>query len=214
MEYENKDICRVCKKKCCKKCGCDYYVEDFEVINKESMIKILDTGNVSVVSSMVIKDLKKEERTITPFLYLRARNVGRDVIDLLSLKRQCLMLKKDGCSYSLKDRPSGGVNFIPQEDFKCKRCDDPLEEIRKWEPYQNLLYKMVRRYAHMSVDERFKLDVLNLFVDILNENFEGVVEEEIKDVLSCLTNLSMCFPEEFECAKRKCLLTSKVLRSI
>lgn len=61
MEYENKDICRVCKKKCCKKCGCDYYVEDFEVINKESMIKILDTGNVSVVSSMVIKDLKKKK---------------------------------------------------------------------------------------------------------------------------------------------------------
>lgn len=213
MEYENKELCRICGGKCCKRCGCDYYVENFDVINKENMIKILDTGNVSIVSAVVFNKIKSGS-TITPFLYLRARNKGRDVVDLLSLKHECSMLTDTGCPYDLDHRPRGGVNYIPYPNNECKRCDNEQLEIRKWEPYQNLLFKMVKRYAHMSVDERFRLDVENLFIDVFNENFEGVAAGEIEDVLSSIASLASCFPEEYENARKKCLLTSPLIRKL
>lgn len=212
MEFENKELCRECGGKCCKKSGCDYYVTDFDVINKASMIEVLDSGKVSIVAALMMEETKDDKLLKTPFLYLRARNVGRDVVDLFSLKHQCTMLQSDGCAYSLEERPSGGVNFIPYENDKCKRCDNPKEEIRKWEPYQNLLMKLVKRYTHMSVDERLSLDAEQLFMDVFNENFEGVAKEEIEDILKGLADFARSFPEEYERARAKCLLTSKVLR--
>lgn len=214
MEFENYDLCKACGGKCCKKSGCDYYTSDFEALTKEALIKILDTGNVSIVAAMMLGELKSGEKTMTPFLYLRARNEGRDVVDLLSLKRQCSMLREDGCFYSLEDRPSGGVHFIPRENNKCKRVDNPQEELAKWLPYQNILGRMVKRYAHMSIDARLRLDVEELFKDILNDNFEGVAKEEIEDILLGLPDLMACFPDEYERARSACLLTSKILRKI
>lgn len=46
MELENKDICTKCGGKCCKKSGCDYFVSDFDLINKNRLLEILATGNV------------------------------------------------------------------------------------------------------------------------------------------------------------------------
>lgn len=214
MDYENHELCRECGGRCCKKCGCDYYVSDFEALTKEALINILDTGNVSIVAAMVLKDLKSGEQLMTPLLYLRARNEGRDVVDLLSLKKQCSMLTSEGCTYSVDERPSGGVHYIPREDNKCKRDDDPKAEFYKWLPYQNVLSRMVKRYAHMSVDARLRLDVEELFKDILNENIDGVAKEELEEVLSGLPNLVSFFPDEYERARKACLLTSKILRKM
>ena len=86
MELENKEICAKCGGKCCKKSGCDYFVSDFDEINKNKLLEILATGNVSITSALKIKMLTNGQKYIVPFLYLRARNKGRDVIDLFSLK--------------------------------------------------------------------------------------------------------------------------------
>ena len=39
-----------------------------------------------------------------PFLYLRERNTGRDVVDLLSMKTPCSNLTEHGCNYTYEER--------------------------------------------------------------------------------------------------------------
>lgn len=203
MEYENKDICKKCGGFCCKKSGCDYYVSDLDVINKENLSKLLDTGNVSIVAAIQFSKLNNGKKCCTPFLYLRARNVDRDVIDLFSMKKQCSMLTDTGCMYDISKRPSGGVNLIPGENMKCSPLLDPRVEVAKWNDYQNILSKLVKRYSGMSVDARFRLDVENVFFDILTENFDGVSPIEIADVLACFNDLVEIFPDEFKKARAR-----------
>ena len=47
--YENKEICRECGGKCCKKCGCDYSIENFDNWNIDNLQKILKKGEISIV---------------------------------------------------------------------------------------------------------------------------------------------------------------------
>ena len=129
MEYENKELCSSCKGMCCKKSGCDYFVSDFERITKDEILKALLPGKISIVSAFK-KSVINGKVILTPFLYLRARNKDRDIVDLFSMKKTCSMLTDTGCSYSLEDRPGGGVNLIPKKNG-CKPLKDPIEEMRK-----------------------------------------------------------------------------------
>lgn len=87
VELENKDVCKKCGGKCCKKCGCDYYIEDFENFKINYLEKRLRDGNMSIVASIIFS-VVKGKCVAKPFLYLRARNKGRDIVDLLSLKKK------------------------------------------------------------------------------------------------------------------------------
>ncbi len=202
MEYENKELCAKCGGKCCIKSGCDYFVSDFKSIDKATILKALETGNISIVSAFKNETLPNGQMKMVPILYLRARNKGREVIDLFSMKKTCSMLTDTGCSYTLSERPSGGVNLIPGENG-CKPAKNPLEELEKWLPYQSLLAKIVKRYTGMSVDAKIKCDVEEVFYDVLCHNFDGVQELEIADIKSGLPSLSMCFPLEYEKAKKR-----------
>ena len=59
MEYENKELCSKCGGRCCKKSGCDYFVSDFKIIDKNTILKVLETGNVSIVSAFKFEILEK-----------------------------------------------------------------------------------------------------------------------------------------------------------
>ena len=202
MEYENKEICSICKGKCCKKSGCDYFVSDFDIINKNELIKALETGSISIASAFHFKRVGNKDIVI-PILYLRARNTNRGIIDLYSLKTQCSMLKESGCSYDLENRPGGGVNLIPHKNNACIPLKNPIEEIKKWLPYQNLLSKLVKRYTGKSVEVVIREDVEELFFDILTQNFEGVSEAEIHDITSGISKLIKIYPDCYENAKRR-----------
>ena len=89
--FENKDICSKCKGVCCKKSGCDYSASDFEHLNTNFLYEKLKEGKISIVSYQDFKQIKGKI-TSTSFLYLRARNKNRDIVDLLSLKTTCLLL--------------------------------------------------------------------------------------------------------------------------
>ena len=203
MEFENKEICKNCGGKCCIKSGCDYFVDDLPAVNKQYVTALLDTGNVSIVAALMFGKLRNGKEYVSPFLYLRARNVDRDIVDLFSMKTSCMMLTPTGCTYSLENRPSGGVNLIPMENGGCRPNVDPISEIKKWEPYQNLLAKMVRKYSKMSVDQKLSKDVEDTFVSILNEDFEGVAEAELLDIFSCVNDLVPIFHDEYENAKKR-----------
>lgn len=212
MEYENKDLCSKCGGRCCKKSGCDYFVSDFKSIDKNTILKILETGNVSIVSAFKFEILTNGKEVVVPILYLRARNEDRGIIDLFSMKKRCSMLTSTGCSYNLEQRPGGGVNLIPNEK-DCKPLNNPLDELKKWYPYQNLLAKMVKRYTGKTVDMVLKSDVEEVFYEVLSEKFDGVDKLEIADISRCLPDLVKYYPEEYIKAKNRKNNEIKLIRN-
>lgn len=73
---------------CCKKSGCDYATSDFDNLGINALYEKLVQGNISIVSYLTFKRLGNGMLIATPFLYLMARNVDRDVVDLLSFKKK------------------------------------------------------------------------------------------------------------------------------
>lgn len=210
MEYENKSICAKCGGMCCKKSGCDYYVSDFKEINKSSLLEILEKGNVSIVAALDFYKANGKD-ICSPYLYLRARNTGREVVDLFSFKTRCSMLREDGCTYDLEHRPGGGVNLIPYENENCRPLNNPVDELMKWKPYQSLLSKLVKRLTGKTADQVLKENVEETFYKIFNKDFDGALKAEVYDLLSGLDDLVRCFPEEYESAKKR-YNSSNVLR--
>lgn len=205
-EYENKEICAKCGGYCCKKCGCDYFVSDFDNLKFEYLDKILATGKVSIVATLSFKNLPNGKLAVTPILSLRSRNIERNVIDLLSLKKSCALLTSNGCPYSIDERPSGGVHLIPNEkDFHhCHSDIDKIEELYKWLPYQKVLAKLVKKYTGMSVMAKLKEDVTNLFCAIIIKGYQNIAYEELVDINNMLPLLERAFPEELHTAFNLC----------
>lgn len=202
-KIENKDICRECGGYCCKKSGCDYFVSDFENMKIDYLNSILQEKRTSIVSALDFKRLSNGKLIVTPILYLRARNVNRSEIDLLSFKTTCASLEEDGCYYDLEHRPSGGASLIPVKNVMCYSNVDRVEELKRWLPYQNVLQRLVKRYTGMSVENKLKQDVENLFYDVLTENFDGIDKVEILDVLSMLPSLVESYPNEYQQACKR-----------
>lgn len=202
-KYEDKDICSRCGGFCCKKSGCDYSIDNFTDLSINSLQEKLAEGNISIVAMLNFHELSNGKLTVSPFLYLRARNKDRDVVDLLSLKKTCSMLTDTGCSYSLEDRPKGGVNLLPRDPKPCVPDIDPYEIVRGWERYQKVLQRLVKRITGMSVDARLREDVINLYVDILEENFDGVSPVEIADIRGMIFSLIKVYPEELKIAQKR-----------
>lgn len=207
IKYEDKDLCRKCGGFCCKKGGCMYFVSDFNPFNKETIVRALETGNVSIRASLDFKWVNGKDVAI-PFLYLGPRNVDRGVVDLFSFKKQCSMLTDTGCSYDLKDRPSGAVNLIPHMneltgEFDCEPIVDLDMKLKEYITYQDLLRKMVKRYSGASVMQKLSEDMETLFYQIFTNDFDGILEEEVVSIIQGIDKLVGAFPLEFERAKNR-----------
>lgn len=197
---ENKDICSKCGGYCCKKSGCDYLPSDFDNLSYNSTLEILSSGNISIVAALEFSELKDGKLVVVPFLYLRARNKDRDVVDLLSIKNTCSMLTKDGCSYDINNRPSGGALLIPMENGRCYR---EAIDMSIWDNYQKVLSRVVKRYTGMSVDQKLKEDIENLFYDVLAGKLEGVAKEEVEDIKGLIPLLLRTNIEEYKKANKR-----------
>jgi len=195
--YENKEICAKCGGKCCKSGGCQYAPEDFESLKFDYLLAKLQEGYISIVSVLDFQEINGKLIAI-PFLYVKARNSGRPIIDLLSMRTACSALTENGCRYDFEHRPSGGVNLIPGENGTCYREKDPLEFINMWQPQQQVLRKLTKRIAGKSVEAQLREDAYHLFKDIFAQKFDGVNVLEIQEVLSGLPELARAFPEEYK----------------
>lgn len=193
---EDKALCASCGK-CCIKCGCDYFPSDFEKIDIETIEKVLDEGRTSVIAYLIFKEINGK-LIVEPMLYLRARNIYRPEIDLLSLKTACASLESEGCHFTIEERPSGGALLIPRPNLECYYEIDRDTEMRKWHKYQKALQRIVKRRTGKSVHEKLREDVENLFLALLNKEFNGVTERELKDVKEILSDLAKVYPNEFE----------------
>lgn len=197
-KYEDKELCKTCGK-CCLKCGCDYIPEDFENLGVNYIYDKLMEGKISIVSCLSFEKVK-DKIVMVPFLYLRARNRNRDIVDLVSLKTTCSLLKKDGCPYTYENRPSGGKNLVPVPDGRCYP-KVPLEELAwKWEPYQKMLARLVKRISGYSVDDKIKLDIVKMFIDVIVGNYQDVSEIEKEECAPLLINLRELYPELYRIA--------------
>lgn len=194
---ENTEVCKNCGGRCCKKSGCDYWPSDLPDKTYKGILKFLENGKVSIVAMMNFKRIN-EKLCNFPFLYLRERNTGRDVVDLLSMKTPCSNLTEYGCSYTYEERPSGGKNLTPSKDGLCYPKEDNLQKVLEWSPYQKQLEKIVKRYTGLSIDNKIKEDVVTLLTDIKEENFKNVSELEINDVERMLPMLIECYKEQAE----------------
>lgn len=202
IRYENKDICKKCGGQCCKKSGCDYFVTDFESMNTSYLEEFLKKGYASIVALLNVEELNGRY-IIEPVLTLRARNKNRGIIDLVSMKTECMSLTETGCIFDISKRPSGGATFMPKEVGRCEETVSKLEEVKKFLPYQRTLQRLVKRFTGMSYDAKIKEDVENLIYDILSENFEGVHELEIQEMKNFFPVLIQAYPEEALKAKRR-----------
>lgn len=194
---ENKEVCKNCGGRCCKKSGCDYWPSDLPDKTYKGILKFLENGKVSIVAMMNFKRINGKLCNF-PFLYLRERNTGRDIVDLLSMKTPCSNLTEHGCSYTYEERPSGGKNLTPSKDGLCYPKEDNLQKVLEWSPYQKQLEKIVKRYTGLSIDNKIKEDVVTLLTDINEENFKNVSELEIIDVKRMLPMLIECYKEQAE----------------
>lgn len=194
---ENTEVCKNCGGRCCMKSGCDYWPSDLPDKTYKGILKFLENGKVSIVAMMNFKRIN-EKLCNFPFLYLRERNTGRDVVDLLSMKTPCSNLTEHGCSYTYEERPSGGKNLTPSKDGLCYPKEDNLQKVLEWSPYQKQLEKIVKRYTGLSIDNKIKEDVVTLLTDIKEENFKNVSELEIIDVERMLPMLIECYKEQAE----------------
>lgn len=194
---ENTEVCKNCGGRCCKKSGCDYWPSDLPDKTYKGILKFLENGKVSIVAMMNFKRINGKLCNF-PFLYLRERNTGRDVVDLLSMKTPCSNLTEHGCSYTYEERPSGGKNLTPSKDGLCYPKEDNLQKVLEWSPYQKQLEKIVKRYTGLSIDNKIKEDVVTLLTDIKEENFKNVSELETIDVKRMLPMLIECYKEQAE----------------
>jgi len=211
-KYENKEFCKNCGGYCCKKSGCDYWVSDFDDKSYKGLLEVLSEGNISIVSFLNIQRLKNNKLVVVPFLGLRARNNDRDVVEFLSIKTGCSMLTDSGCSYSLENRPSGGVNLIPGKSrFDCRPDKNPVEEMKKWDSYQKVLRKIVKNYTGLSVEDKLREDVENLFKEVLNGELKKASIEEQYDIKGLLGILVDAYPDILEKAKKDYFENQKII---
>lgn len=195
IELENAELCKKCKGKCCKKSGCDYYINDFESLKIDYLENKLMSGKISIVACIRFQTLPNGKQVFEPILYLRARNINRDIVDLISMKTTCTQLTESGCSYTFENRPSGGKNLIPRENNRCYPKDDQLEKIKEWIPYQKILSRLVKRITKMSVNQVIEKDIIELTYNFMKRNFDGVSELEIEDIKVLINELKNVVPE-------------------
>lgn len=199
-KYINEQMCSECKGACCKKGGCQYEPKDFEEIKYNYLLEKLNEGYISIVASLEPYSINGKNIMGT-HLYIKSRNVDRPIIDLYSPRTRCKALNSTGCMYDANNRPSGGLNLIPAKDEKGKCCypeKDPMEYIIMWEPYQNILRKLVKHFTGKSVEYQLKEDIYKVFLDVFYIRFDGVSKEEIRNILEDLMMLQIYFPEEYE----------------
>ena len=60
----------------------------------------------------------------------------------------------------------------------------------------------MKRITGKSVEEQLRLDVEQLFLDVLLQNTEGVTRRELLDIHSMIPILSSAYPKEFSNAKK------------
>lgn len=142
--------CRICGGVCCKNMGCFFSPKDFKHITVEYMKKILSKGFISIVQ------LTPEETGFSScFWVLKVRDKFSNIVEpKLKNLGGCILLDTTGCMLDKLDRPYGGRALIPErfEKGMCMKGYSDRQCAQDWQPYQDILMKLVEEFTDKNVD--------------------------------------------------------------
>ena len=195
---EDLSICSKCGGMCCKKSGCDYSLTDFKDGKYITLLDELNKGDKSIVAMINFRTLINGKFIAEPYLYIRARNTNRGIVDLISMKTRCSQLTDTGCSHNYENRPLGGRNLKPSlsENGPCRPIINPYEIANTWKGSQKQLRKVVKHFTGMIVEDKIKEDIKSLLYNVAMGNFEEISPLELEDLKSFVPLLVKAFPEE------------------
>lgn len=181
-KYIDYEMCKKCGGACCKKTGCIYLPQDFDNLEFDYLKGLLDKGNISI-SGQPFNPFPNFYPSAWSFLlYLRARNINSDVVDLITLGAPCSLLTKNGCSLNDEDRPSLGLLVKPTViGGPCEKMYFS-EDAMAWLDYSAVLSELIRYYTNKETIEVIVEHISRLIVPIkkkLSEKMELTNMESI-----------------------------------
>lgn len=152
----NQSLCKECKgKNCCQISGCALAPKDFdEPITEEVLERRLKDD---IVFSLIPTKKETEYKMQIMGISYNALFVPR--IKGIKDKNRFLLTKKvqnnpcmywnleNGCNFSDKDRPFGGINVVPNKDkVNCYNLYELTTQHKNdWEPYQEVIINLLKK---------------------------------------------------------------------
>lgn len=138
----NQEMCKKCKGRCCKQCGCSHFPEDLDM-TFENIVKKIKAREISIDRIEHLESFYSKLEN--PIYYLRAANENEGYLAYGNMGR-CVFLTDDGCKLDYEARPSGGRFIVPFWSG-CYPLYTHQEFIDKWIPYQNLLKNLIEFFS-------------------------------------------------------------------
>lgn len=174
---ENRELCAKCGGECCKSMGCTFSPNDFkEEITKNSMIKLLETGLVSIdcYDGDPTKDENDYSGDYINAYYPRIRNLptkfSQAELVEYSWSGQCGLLKEDGCRLSFEYRPYQAKVLIPNENG-CECAYSKQKCAIDWLPYHDIFEDIVCNFS-IKADELNSLNLSKISEEDMNKRIE------------------------------------------
>lgn len=157
----NYELCKYCGGKCCKRNACDCSPSDFgyDVANMRKAIESgnytidfsrLDANSFIMTETKTILDTERVKRKAFEFFYIRPRNVGRPIVDIIHSREDegpCIFWDKDkGCPLKYEERPLGGRTMIPVPGIQCILQYNKILMVEEWKPYTDELVVLAKEF--------------------------------------------------------------------
>ena len=150
-KIENKQLCKECGGRCCKRMGCHYSPDDFEEITYESLKKEIEKGFISIDWWEGNPFEENKDDDISKAYYLRIRNKDGEIVDP-SWGGECILLTDDSCPLSYEERPKGARMLEPDE-YGCISYYNKQQAARDWYKYNDILSKLVEEFGYEEDEE-------------------------------------------------------------
>jgi len=145
--HTNTEICKHCGGACCKNMGCHISPNDLEQVDYNTIIKLLQTGFVSI--DWWVNYYYNDIEFVGEGYYLRIRNKNSNIVDP-SEGGICKLLTNSGCSLDFKHRPKGGRMLSPDICKGIKQTNNNkyslLDCVNEWNQYHDLLWQIRKEY--------------------------------------------------------------------
>lgn len=185
--YKNESLCAKCKGACCKTVGCIYSIRQFydkrTGLEVEKIKELLKQGNASI-SCQPTTGFCGDAWTF--ILYLKARDEGADVIDILGKGGPCVNLLDSGCKLEEEQRPLFGRSVKPIKiGGPCEQTADAKSFVYDCLLFHNDLARILEEYTGIETEtyllDRLKEDSEYLKKKIKNKETLTRMEKEKYD---------------------------------
>lgn len=174
-KYINYEMCKKCGGACCKQNGCVYLPKDFKSFEPSEIIKELDKGKISISGQPV--NFYNNKWTYIP--YLRARNKGAEIVDLITYGGPCINLTDSGCDLSEDKRPSCGLLVKPTKiGGPCKRMKEDVG--MQWLEYSEVLESLIKFYTNKNMIDVIASQISEKIVEIKKKENNNIPLSEME----------------------------------